>query len=279
MFRKTYRVDASNIVAGENDLHVYAKTIFGTYFKVYELELPAGTTSGEVINAVTGDRISGANIEFRRGIDERYADPVATVTSSSNGSYSISLPAGDYTMHVTMTGLMEEYMTVQVLANQDSTDRNCVLSPALSEGEIRIVLTWGADPSDLDSHLYGPGPNGSTFHTWYPDYEKTATFNGVLHANLDLDDTTSYGPETTTIYIQESGQYSFYVHDYTNRGNTSSTALAHSDAQVKVYMANREPMVFNVPSGAGTVWHVFTLENGYINPVNRITDESAMPNY
>lgn len=36
----------------------------------------------------------------------------------------------------------------------------------LKADQLRIVLRWGATPSDLDSHLVGPGDDGK-FHTFY----------------------------------------------------------------------------------------------------------------
>ena len=73
-----------------------------------------------------------------------------------------------------------------------------------------------------------------------------------------MDDTTSYGPETTTIYFESGrGTYSYYVHDYSNRNSSSNTALANSEAVVKVYRGSRLIEEYRVPSGIGTVWHVF----------------------
>jgi len=61
------------------------------------------------------------------------------------------------------------------------------VSPVLNDSEIRIVLSWGANPRDLDSHFVG-----EDIHVFYGN--KSA--KGV---NLDCDDTNGYGPETITI--------------------------------------------------------------------------------
>lgn len=96
------------------------------------------------------------------------------------------------------------------------------------------MLTWGEYPSDLDSHLYYFDDDGGNFHTCY--YNKDYREGETLVANLDLDDTTSYGPETSTVYqVAENGVYSFYVHDYTNKDSDSSTAMSNSGAQVKLF--------------------------------------------
>lgn len=154
---------------------------------------------------------------------------------------------------------------------------------------IRIVLTWGETPRDLDSHLFGPSVDGSgTFHTWFQNrnyYENdTIQSNVSLYAaDLDYDDVTSYGPEVTTIYILTPGEYKFLVHDYTNYTASGSTGLARSGATVKVYINNSSTpnYTFRVNTQAvGTVWNVFTMNisnNGNIS-VNTInTYETYYP--
>ena len=98
-------------------------------------------------------------------------------------------------------------------------------------------------------------------------------------ADLDLDDTTSYGPETTTVYEMEQGVYTFYVHDYTNRNSNNSTALATSGAKVEVYLGNSvtAAYVFYVPDRAGTLWEVFSYNSttGILTPKNNVTYHSS----
>jgi uncharacterized protein YfaP (DUF2135 family) len=80
--------------------------------------------------------------------------------------------------------------------------------------------------------LDGPAEDGSRFHIYYSDKVY------LDYANLDLDDISSYGPETTTITQQSDGVYVFAVHNFTNRGSSDSTALADSNATVNVYIGN-----------------------------------------
>ena len=89
---------------------------------------------------------------------------------------------------------------------------------------------------------------------------------------LDLDDVTSFGPETTTLFQEMDGVYRFYVHDYTNRNSTNSTALSNSQAQVRVYRGNALVASFNVPQQQeGTLWTVFEMENGIVSPINTMS--------
>ena len=65
----------------------------------------------------------------------------------------------------------------------------------IAAGNLRIVLLWGEEPSDLDSHLWGPTIDGTgKFHIFYGDktyYEFDETGESTIPAFLDLDDTTS----------------------------------------------------------------------------------------
>ncbi len=138
----------------------------------------------------------------------------------------------------------------------------------ISEPEtVRIVLTWGAQPADLDSHLVGPGVNGGRFHIYYRarSYYNDGTYystTDLYAADLDYDDVTSYGPEVTTIHTLTDGEYYFYVHDYTHRGSPSSTSMSNSGAVVKVYWGTDDApkATYTVtPSTAGIYWNVFKL--------------------
>ena len=78
---------------------------------------------------------------------------------------------------------------------------------------------------------------------------------------LDRDDQNG-APGTGTITITKirSGIYRYSVHDFTNRGTSSSTKLATSGASVKVYY-NDNTTTFSVPNLAGNLWGVFTFDN------------------
>ena len=73
------------------------------------------------------------------------------------------------------------------------------LSPVLKDlNSMRIVLNWGQSPLDLDSHL-----SYKNQHVYWDNKQGQ-------DANLDVDDTDSYGPETVTIDKRLDGQYYVY---------------------------------------------------------------------
>jgi hypothetical protein len=74
---------------------------------------------------------------------------------------------------------------------------------------------------------------------------------------------------------ERAGTYRYSVHDYTNRGSDSSTALANSGAQVHVYRGASLVQTFNVPSGGGTLWTVFELSGSAITPINTMSYQQS----
>lgn len=45
--------------------------------------------------------------------------------------------------------------------------------------------------------------------------------------------------------------------------------MATSGAQVKVYIGGSgEPIIYNVPNRAGTLWKVFSVKNGIVTSIN-----------
>ncbi len=240
------------------DQSTYAETLL----MVDRNNIGSGTVSGNVTDAVTGGSVSDATYNVRSNWNNTTGNIIISGTTQ-NGSYSIDIAAGNYTIEFLKADYVTTTINIAVLANA-SILKHVALSPITSGsigGDVRIVLTWGETPSDLDSHLYGPTVDGnSTFHTWFS--EKDYYSGSQTIANLDLDDTSSYGPETTTVYeLNATGLYSFYVHDYTNGGSYNSTAMSSSGAQVRVYSGNQLVSTYIVPLGReGTLWHVFDYD-------------------
>ena len=83
------------------------------------------------------------------------------------------------------------------------------------------------------------------------------------NVTLDRDDQNGApGNETIKITITKirSGIYRYCMHNFTNRGTSSSIKLATSGTFVKVYY-NDNTTTFSVPNLAGNLWGVFTFDN------------------
>lgn len=235
-----------------------------------------GTVGGIVSNAVNGQDLEGVTVNLRKGHNTKTGTIHKTLTTDEYGEYVFeNLQAGYYTAEVKKAGFTTTYIDVVAIGGEESLNNHATLRPILADDEISIVLTWGATPNDLDSHLTGPSMgDDSRFHIYYA--RKTYSHNSELIAQLDHDDTSSYGPETVTILKQNAGTYSYYVHNYSNRYDASSTTLSNSGAKVEVYFGDRLVRTFYVPTNLpGTVWKVFDLSGTTITPVNQILETST----
>jgi putative cell wall-binding protein len=232
-----------------------------------------GTVSGKILDALNGNVVSGATIQLRRGYQTKTGDIVASTVTDENGRYSIlNLPSGLYTAEVIKDGYIPYTFNIRSVSGQTVKEQNGIVSPLLNEGETRIVLSWGEQPSDLDAHLTGPSVGEERFHLFWDTKEHYE--NEELMASLSGPDVrTSFGPETVTIHKQKPGIYRFFVFNYSYRLHEGSLALANSGAKVDIYNKNMLQHVFYVPTTApGKLWTVFELNGEMITPVNSVDD-------
>lgn len=195
---------------------------------------------------------------------------VATTTSGAGGIYTTpQLPPGLYTLQVRADGFLRSTRAdAELIANQSATF-NLTLSPLLTAGELRIVLTWGAAPNDLDTHMWLPIEQ--PFQVYYGN---RGNLDDFPYANLDTDDTSGFGPETITIRQRiNTGQYVYGVYNFSN-----SPDLTQSQAKVELYNSSGLIHTFTVPTqGTGRYWEVFRLDGatGQVTEINQIVDNPA----
>lgn len=225
-----------------------------------------GTISGVVRNARNAQAMPGVPVELRTGVGSLSGATAGATLTGQNGSYRFAnLAAGTYSVSAAMQGFVNGSLTGISVGGRERGDQDVLLSPEGSQNEIRIVLSWGSDPADLDSHLYGPTESGSRFKITFNS--RGSLENGPLAA-LDVDDRSSYGPETVTIVQQRPGVYRYAVHHYGGAANLST-----SGAVVQVYRGSTLLERFEPPNGAngkGDVWVVFELDGTTLRPVNSI---------
>uniref|UniRef100_UPI003FEDC985 carboxypeptidase regulatory-like domain-containing protein n=1 Tax=Lachnospira sp. TaxID=2049031 RepID=UPI003FEDC985 len=234
-----------------------------------------GTVTGELKDALTGLPIQDMTYNIRKDWNNTTGAVLETGTFDAS-TYELSLNPGNYTLEIIKENYITNHINIAVVLDETKT-YNVTLSPensSIDTDNLRIVLTWGEYPWDLDSHLYGKDKltDSDVFHTCY--WAKNYYQGSTAIAKLDVDDTTSYGPETTTIYeLNDNMKYSYYVHDYTNGYSSSSTAMAASGAKVQVYAGNVCYFTFNVPNKGGIWWHVFDYDSATdaLTPVNAMS--------
>ncbi|NDJ57933.1 tetratricopeptide repeat protein [Enterobacteriaceae bacterium 4M9] len=223
----------------------------------------AGSTNVEILSAVVKDaKIAGAQVMLQR-----------------NGESSISATT-DAQGKVVLNGAFADDSNTLLLVKKPGYSNLVVkcpcdglsyaLSPVMSGlDSMRVVLTWGATPDDLDSHMVYPGN-----HIYYAHKEGSK-------GNLDVDDTDSYGPETVTLTERQNGQsYVYAIHNFSERMSPQSTSLSGSGAKVFVYVGESLVRTYYVPTQqAGNLWTVFKVtpagEFVDINRVEGVSMESA----
>lgn len=195
-------------------------------------------------------------------------------------------PEGQVSVMVTA----DEYSSVSQAFQASCSSLNSLtvaMSPSAGEGSLRAgqfraVLTWGEHPRDLDSHMTGPSQSGDRWHVYY------GTPNAGDMCGLDVDDVTSYGPETITCPRTTDGMsqlrpgvYRYSVHHFS--GNET---IGTSSANVRLELDNGRVYNFAPPpanyTGYGNVWTVFELTvdgNGMmsIGPVNTVHQSAYNP--
>lgn len=251
--------NATVTISGEDTLYLE------TFFLVEISEEQEGIASGKIVNAFTGAGLGGVTLEIRSGWGVTDGEVVRTVTTASDGSYLVSLPLGNYTMHATKSGFIATDVNI-IVKNGETGAQNGAMSPVVADGEYRIVLTWGELPHDLDAHMQGKYSDGTSFHVYY---NHVIAKEGDLEVcNLDVDDRVSYGPETITLKPTTSEPYYYYVKNYSEAGS-----FAISGAQVKVYRGDTLVATYNAPTdqGDGFCWNVFAIINGEIVVQNTVT--------
>jgi len=279
----TLRISATNyqtttfeVIVDKNNT-TYVETIM----LVGRNDESSGTVYGSVVNALDGSIISNTTYSLRNGLNNIAGEIVDSGNIEEN--YTFELASGNYTLEVGTDGFITNTINITIISGC-YINQNIVLSPTgtIVDGDnLRIVLTWGDTPGDLDSHLVATDTNDSIlYHTYYVN--KEAYINGTRVAALDIDVTNSYGPETTTIYqIQDNEIYDFYIHDYTNLSSSYSLKMSNSNAMVKVYAGDALIATYSIPvNREGTLWHVFRYNAATkeLIAINEFT-YSGVPNY
>lgn len=237
-----------------------------------------GLAGGYINNAIDSRNIEGVDIRLRENWNNEngpyYLD--YSIRTDANGYYRIEdIPVGYYTIEAVKDDFYTDYHNIIVHSTDPQLDQNFTISPVLPENQLRVVLRWGETPSDLDSHLIGNKPDGSIFNVYYSNMQYVLNDKEIV--NLDVDDTTSYGPETITVLEPING-WVYAVHDYSNRGSSNSEQMSYSGASVTVFTGGREIAAFNIPVGEeGTYWTVFEYIDGQIRPINVVNNMAPTP--
>lgn len=157
-------------------------------------------TSVSVLDATIKDKaIGGVEVTFQK----EGQSSIKTKTDSK-GVATLPTPFGDDSANVIMILKKDGYASMAVKCPCDGFVY--AMSPVLENlDSLRVVLQWDDQPKDMDLHAYFEGS-----HIFFRQKDGDA-------ANLDVDDTDGFGPETITIKKRKNGQkYVFFVHNFSS---------------------------------------------------------------
>lgn len=251
------------------------------------------TLTGKVSDAINGNPVPNALVSVAGLSDNTDENGNYSITGIPagvlNANFTSNLTSGNAPLGVQFTDLSAEgthtvtasatgytnYTNSQVVIAEGGTlDLQIALSPTLATGQYRFVLTWGELPTDLDSHMKTPVIEGTAYHIYYDSQGSAETPPYVI---LDIDDITSYGPETTTIYDLQPGEYHYYIHNY-----SENPEITTSNAVVQIFNESGLLHTLQVPTtGTGLYWDICTMNGstGGISIINQIrdTEPSGLP--
>lgn len=252
-----------------------------TMFTEAESSAQEVTPSINIINSRNGDVVSDVIIKVRNGLNNRLGE-ILTTTSSNE---ALSLRPGVYTFELIKNGYQQKFVNKNIL--DSTTNLNFDLLSINNSSSINsnafatIILRWQENPSDLDSHTLLTIDNTNVdvyfanrqYGAVPQDRTNPCATSGVI-ASLDLDDTTSYGPETTTICDGTKGPFDFKVHHYAGTSN-----IGNSPTSVELITRDGSRYEFTAPTtgftGDDNVWNVFTIDTEQNVTTNNTIEENS----
>ncbi|TPW17201.1 MAG: hypothetical protein FD130_750 [Halothiobacillaceae bacterium] len=174
--------------------------------------------TGKVLDA-GGNPVSNARVDSE---GQGYAG-ISTAYSAADGSFTLQIKAN---ASVILTAKTTNAQSNSEVVQGGAAGTTC--TPMGTDlrlgstvvGSAKIKLTWGENPDDLDSHLTGPVEGSATrFHVYFGSKGSQAA---APYAELDVDDTSSFGPEIITINRFTPGLYRYSVHHYSGSSTIPS---------------------------------------------------------
>lgn len=242
-----WQQEGSATLQGTGTGRYYEGTV--THFSVWNADRISETVwvNGCVADNA-GTRVSGATLTSD-GID--YSGTSSAV-SGANGLFRIAVRANSLATLIGLQGTLLTNTLRVTSGGAEMTLPDCLVLAANANG-VSIKLTWGANPSDLDSHLWTP--SGTEVY-----YSNKGQLAAAPFANLDVDDTDSFGPEVITLTKLMVGTYKYAVRNYSGYGDGP---MKSSGARVELVLPGGRTELFVPPATGETAatdyWTLFDL--------------------
>ena len=176
--------------------------------------------------------------------------------SNEDGNFDISAKKDAVSVFIASKDIKTSN-SIKVGENEDTssdiTISECLLLNTIDDNNtLTVRLTWGEHPRDLDTHIIGP----NNYHIYYSNLGELTS--PLYFASLDVDDTSSYGPEVfTALNFPSIGRYHYAVNHY-----AGSETISSSPTRVELTL-NGQTRVFIAPNVSDSVkqewWNVFDI--------------------
>lgn len=202
-----------------------------------------GSLEGKVLNAVDGFKIKGgkrikvgykvkrktvrmqlphreADVKLMRG-SSLWKDLTHDQIVKQGNFLMIPVIPGDYACYASFPGFYTAFDPECTVESDKRLVHDMVLCPYLNPGHGRFILTWGAEPKDMDLYIDAPDGKGGRCTVMWQDKYCQDMGNGrrtETRIHLDLDVTQSFGPETVTVEGFLEGEYIIRVKHYRGYG-------------------------------------------------------------
>ncbi|GAA0747510.1 tetratricopeptide repeat protein [Ideonella azotifigens] len=209
----------------------------------------------QILSATVRDQhIEGASVTLQKNGEQ-------SASGSTNAQGQVSLPTA-FADDTNALLIVKKPGYSNLVVKCPCAGTTYAISPVMNNLDgMRIVLNWGAEPRDLDSHVVYPGN-----HVYFSHMRGT-------DAMLDVDNTQGFGPETITLSRKHVGErYVYAVHNFSDRTDPQSARLSMSGAKVFVYVGQTLVKTYYVPpQRVGNLWSVFAVtEAGEFQDLNTI---------
>lgn len=189
--------------------------------------------------------LSGAEIRFRDGINNRTGEIILTGVLGEAGECTPALRSGNYTAEVVKEGYITSYSSFSIKNDCQAVVLYAVKN--LAANEYKCVLSYDSNPLDLDIRAYD-----SYGRTVYKS--KNDTVGSTVAEVIDIKDA---GTDC----------YSLFVSDFSEimGSDNLSYNLSQSCARISVYGYDGFIGEYSVPEAhAGVVWKPLEIRNGKV---------------
>lgn len=192
----------------------------------------------------TGSKVANALVNME---GSNY-NGMASTRTDAEGNFTVSAMRNAVSLIMASTS-SQVSNTIKVGDNESTANDIVTIADCLILGEtpLSVRLTWGQNPNDLDTHVTGPN-----YHIYYGNQ---GSLTSEPFGQLDVDDTSSFGPEVfTALRFPEAGTYHYTIHRY-----SGSSDIGASPAKVELTL-DGSTIDYFPPTGTVTDWwHVFDI--------------------